>query len=92
MAQTGMPVILSMSQSTVQTDANGLANIIPSVGSFTGTLEIEILVSAGTTAALQDVMESFPETSASVFERGSPGVGELHSPLQQPQRIVGDDR
>jgi hypothetical protein len=58
--QTGMPVILSASQSTAQSDGNGLASFVPSVGSFTGPLEIEIQVSAGTTAALQDVMETFP--------------------------------
>ena len=91
--QTGMPVILSVSESTVPSDANGLASVVPSVGSFTGTLEIEIQVSAaGTSAALQDVMESFPESSGSVFARGSPGSGAVHSPLQPPQRIVGDDQ
>ena len=51
-------------QSTVLSDINGLASFIPSVGSFTGPLEIEIQVSAGTTAALQDVMESFPAASS----------------------------
>ena len=35
--QTGMPDILSASQSTVQSDINGLASFVPSVGSFTGT-------------------------------------------------------
>jgi hypothetical protein len=59
-AQTGMPVILSADQSTVQSDANGLASLVPSVGSFTGNLEIEIQVSAGTTAVLLDELESFP--------------------------------
>src|SRR5580692_5869870 len=57
---TGMPVFLSASQSTVQSDVNGLATFVSSVGSFTGPLELEIQVSAGTTAALQGVMESFP--------------------------------
>ena len=55
--QPGMPVILSASQSTVRSDANGLASLVPSVGSFTGPLEIEIQVSTGTTAVLQDEME-----------------------------------
>ena len=62
--QTGMPVILSASQSSVTSDANGLASFTPSAGSFTGPLEIEIQVSAGTAAALQDVMETFPEGSS----------------------------
>jgi hypothetical protein len=60
--QNGMPVILSSSQTAVQSNSIGLASSTPSVGSFTGTLEIEIQVSAGTAASLQDVMESLPET------------------------------
>jgi hypothetical protein len=59
-APTGMPVFISASQSTVQSAVNGLVSFIPSVGSVTGPLEIEIQVSAGTAAALQDVMETFP--------------------------------
>ncbi len=61
-AQTGMPLILSTTQSTVQSNSNGLASFTPSVGSFTGTLECEIQVSAGAAASLQVVMESVPET------------------------------
>jgi hypothetical protein len=59
----GMPVILSASQSSVTSDGNGLASIVPTVGSFTGVLEVEIQVSAGTSATLQDVMESLPQNS-----------------------------
>jgi len=59
--QNQMPVLLSTSQTIVQSAANGLASFAPSVGSFTGTLEIQIQVSAGTSALLQDVMESLPQ-------------------------------
>ena len=62
--QTGMPVILSAGQSSVTSDANGLANFVPSVGSFTGVLEVEIQISTGTCAAIEDVMESFPQSDA----------------------------
>jgi hypothetical protein len=58
--QAGMPVILSASQSSATSDANGLASFVPTVGSFTGPLEVEIQVLAGTSAAIEDVMESFP--------------------------------
>jgi hypothetical protein len=57
---TGMPVILSASQSTAQSDINGLASFAPSVESFTGPLEIEIQVSAGATGVLRDELESVP--------------------------------
>jgi hypothetical protein len=56
----GMPVILSVSEMSVQSDVNGLASFLPSGGAFTGPLEFEIAVSAGTKAALQDEWESFP--------------------------------
>ncbi|MGB8985559.1 MAG: hypothetical protein WCC37_02905, partial [Candidatus Sulfotelmatobacter sp.] len=58
--QPATPVILAASQSSTTSDANGLTNFLPSLGSFTGLLEVEIQVSAGTNAALVDVMESFP--------------------------------
>jgi len=50
-------VILSESQSTAQSDVNGVATLVPSAGSFGAPLEIQIQVSAGTAAALQDEME-----------------------------------
>jgi hypothetical protein len=61
---TGMPVILSASQSTITSDANGLVSFVPSVGSFTGLLEMQIQISAGTSASLQDVLESYPQTGS----------------------------
>ncbi len=57
--QEGMPVLLSTNQSVVVTDANGLASILPSVGAFTGGLEVQIMISAGTSAALQDHLAEF---------------------------------
>jgi len=62
--QTGMLVILSASQSSVTSAANGLASFVPSVGSFTGPLEVEIQVAAGMNAVIEDVMESFPQSSS----------------------------
>ena len=62
--QPAMPVILSASQNTIESDANGLASLVPSVGSFTGPLEIDIQVSAGTTAVLEDELESIPAGSS----------------------------
>jgi hypothetical protein len=59
-SQTGMSVILSASQSTVESDVNGMAKFVPTVGSFTGPLEIEIQVSAGTAAVLEDELETLP--------------------------------
>ncbi|MGO8797117.1 MAG: IPT/TIG domain-containing protein [Candidatus Sulfotelmatobacter sp.] len=59
---SGATIILSASQNTEQSDANGLASIVPSLGAFSGVLEIEIQVSAGTTALLQEEVESIPSS------------------------------
>jgi hypothetical protein len=86
--QTGMPVILSSTQASVQSNSNGLAGITPSVGSFTGTLEIEIQISAGATATLQDVMESFPETYfGGPAPTGTLPVGTAPRPVELPHGI-----
>jgi hypothetical protein len=45
-----MPVILSVSQSSVTTDINGLASIVPASGSFSPPLEVDVGATAGTTA------------------------------------------
>lgn len=59
-SQNGAAIILGASQSTVQSGVNGLASIVPSAGALTGALDIEVQISAGTAAVLQEVVESFP--------------------------------
>jgi hypothetical protein len=82
--QTGMPVILSATLSTAQSGTSGLASLTPSVGSFTGSLEIEIQISAGTTATIQDELETFPAAaSGNVSPTSSPGVASCHFDPQQ---------
>ena len=79
-SQTGAPVILSTSQGSVQSDANGLASFIPSVGSFTGPLEIEIQISTGTIAVMQVEMETFSD--------GSSGMATLPKKLEPPKTPI----
>lgn len=57
------PVILSVSQTTVQSDANGLASLTPTVGVFNGTLEVDVQVTAGTSAILEYVLNTYPALS-----------------------------
>ena len=91
--QTGMPVILSESQSTVQSDVNGLASLVPSVGSFTGTLEVQVQVSTGTTALLQDVLESVPAASSGNTS-STPGLwhGSVPAPSRPPRQLPANYR
>jgi hypothetical protein len=91
--QTGMPVILSASQSTVQSDANGLASIVPSAGSFNGPLEIEIQVSAGTTAVLQNELETVPAgSSGDTSPISSLWHGSVPAPKGAPRQLRTDDQ
>jgi hypothetical protein len=91
--QTGMLVILSASQSSVTSDANGLASFVPSVGSFTGQLEVEIQVSAGTSAVIEDAMESFPQSSSgSTAPPSGPWHGSAPAPRAPVWQLHSDDR
>jgi hypothetical protein len=92
-SQAAMPVILSVSQSTVQSNASGLASISPSVGSFTGPLEIEIQVSVGTTAELLDELEIFPSGTGGNTSPPptSPGPRSVPAPRGWPGQTHDDD-
>ncbi|HZZ16245.1 MAG TPA: IPT/TIG domain-containing protein [Candidatus Sulfotelmatobacter sp.] len=57
---SAIPAILSESETIGQSDVNGLATFVPSVGSFTGPLEVAIQVSAGAGATLQGQIEIVP--------------------------------
>jgi hypothetical protein len=72
--QTGMVVILGSTEVSVPSNASGLASFVPSVGSLSGRLEVEIQASAGTTAALQDVLEMFPEQTSGDTSSAASGV------------------
>jgi hypothetical protein len=74
----GMPVILGAGQSSVLSDINGMVSFLPSVGSFSAPLEVEIEVSAGVGAVLQSQMESLS---------GS-GLGGASPPARNPRNEI----
>jgi hypothetical protein len=47
-----MPVILQVSQSSATSDLNGLASLVPSPGGFSAPLEVDVTITAGTSAWL----------------------------------------
>jgi len=55
-----LPVILSVSQTSVLSDANGLASVTPSTGGFSGPLEVQVAATAGANAAIRYVLQAFP--------------------------------
>lgn len=55
-----MPVILQVSQSNATTDGNGLASIVPSSGGFSAPVEVDVSVTAGMSAMLDNPLEVLP--------------------------------
>jgi hypothetical protein len=66
-----MPVILKVSQSSVATDANGLASIVPSSSGFSPPVEVDVTVTAGTGAWLDYPLEVFPAPVSGNSAEGS---------------------
>jgi hypothetical protein len=54
------PVILAASQSTITSDINGLASVAPASGGFSAPLEVDVGITAGTSASLNDSLEVLP--------------------------------
>jgi hypothetical protein len=87
-----MPVILSVSQSTVASDVNGLASITPSSGGFSAPLEADVAIAAGTTATLNDTLELLPGLTGGADSPGSDrpptsggeGTARMNSATPQP--------
>ncbi|HTS34475.1 MAG TPA: Ig-like domain-containing protein [Candidatus Solibacter sp.] len=77
----GMPVILSVSQSGAVSDINGLVSISPSSGGFSAPLEVNVAATAGTTAALSDLLELLPAPAS-----GSDSLGREQpvAPIERP--------
>jgi hypothetical protein len=59
-----MPVILKVTQSSVTTDAEGLASLAPSSGSFSAPLEVDVQAAAGTGAILDNPLLLLPPLPA----------------------------
>jgi hypothetical protein len=55
-----MPVILSVSQSTSTSDIYGLASVTPSSGKFSAPLEVDVAITAGTSASINDALQLLP--------------------------------
>jgi hypothetical protein len=79
-----MPVILSVTQSSTTTDVNGLANIVPSRGSFSPPVEVDVSVAAGSSALLKVPLQVLPSPSAggnSPETKNAPTLTPVRRPL-----------
>jgi len=76
---------LSVSQSAVTSDINGLASFEPSGGSFSAPLEVDIAITAGTSAAISDALEVLPGLPATNDINGNtrPSIGRPREGLRR---------
>jgi hypothetical protein len=76
-----MPVILSVSQANATTDINGLASVVPASGGFSPPLEVDVLITAGTGALLDEALQLFPPAGVSASKT------KTSAPISIPVRI-----
>jgi hypothetical protein len=69
----GTPVILGSSQSTVVSDQNGLASLLPTGTGTNGALEVELTASVGTNSTLQLEVEALWPVAHASQPQGSQG-------------------
>jgi hypothetical protein len=71
-----MPVILKVTQSNASTDMNGLASVTATGGGFSPPVEVDVAVSAGTGAYIDDPLLMFPPplNGIAMSGEGSPAV------------------
>jgi hypothetical protein len=85
-AQPGEATVLSVSETTVMTDVSGLASLVPSVGLFTGPLEISVMIISGTNSVVYG-LEALPVMSAPVGSPvKAPLIREPRNRLRRPEQ------
>ena len=89
-ADSAMVVILSATQSSAASDGNGLANIVPSSGGFSGPLIVDVAATAGASGLLDNPLEVLlPSGSGTKETIQSPLVGRL--PLRRRVEVRGKE-
>ena len=84
-------VILAVSQTSTLTDANGLANIVPSSAGFSLPLEVDVVTTTGVSAVMNDVLLAVPAPIGGSKSRDTtaPPIASLPVRILQP---VGTER
>jgi hypothetical protein len=82
-----LPLILSVSQSSILTDVNGLASIVPSTGPFSGPLEVDVAVATGVNATLESVLQAWPAAVVGIappIGKDPPTGVHISTPMERP--------
>ena len=82
---SGMPVILKVSQDNTNSDINGLADVVPSSGGFSAPVEVDVAVTAGLSAALD-----YPLQVLSNLPTGGVPSRQTGQPVKHPLEIAID--
>jgi IPT/TIG domain len=87
------PVILAVSQTSALTDADGLANVVPSSAGFSLPLEVDVVTTTGVNAVMNDVLLAVPAPAPG---SGSKSVGTTALPVAEVpvsiRRAIGGER
>jgi hypothetical protein len=87
-----MPIILSVSQTTVVSDANGLSAFVPSSGGFSAPVEVDVAATTGVNAALDTPLEVLPGVPGT-DDAGGPGRPSIgRPPVRSPETTDPTDR
>jgi len=81
-----MPVILKVTQSNVISNVNGLVSVMPSSGGFSAPVEVDVSVSAGTSAFVDDPLLLLPGVSSGASGKCAPPARHpIAGPLEPKQ-------
>ena len=88
-----MPVILKVTQSSAASDVNGLANIVPSSSGFSGSLEVDVAVTAGINASLDYPLQLVAPPASTCSIKAPPVARPLRirAPLETKKELSNPD-
>jgi hypothetical protein len=88
---SAMPVILQVSQSNAISDSNGLASLVPSAGGFSAPVEVDVAITAGTSAWISDPLQVLAAFASGSNAGGKlPSTGPLPIGIRRPVEIDKD--
>jgi len=85
---SAIPVILQVSQSNAISDSNGLASLVPSDGGFSAPVEVDVAITAGTSAWISDPLQVLAAFASGSSAGGKlPSTGPLPVGIRRPVEI-----
>jgi hypothetical protein len=80
---SGMPVILKVTQGIVVTDGNGLASVVPSSAGYGAPVEVDVSASAGTSAFIDNPLFVIPAPPSESESSSRPVRAPITTPLER---------